>query len=142
MPVLVAPEFSLHEHLGPLNSLGFVKEARRNTKHLPGVVFDALMDFKIDPPAAGAIVISNLTLGVVPPTPSLPGTNHSSGALTSEMVAVTISELLGHAVGYAPEHNGDIVQVSVYAYLVLAFVIIPLYYLSLRIHLIFPCAYM
>ena len=59
--------------------------------------------------AAGALLIPNMAIGYVPPTPV------STEALvkpdrTSERTLLGVASMLGEPVGYAQEHGGDIVQ--------------------------------
>lgn len=58
---------------------------------------------------SGLLVISNLDLGSIPPTPQ--DLNDAEGSSNHCAVTVlAISRLLGHPVGYEPEFGGDLVQ--------------------------------
>jgi L-asparagine oxygenase len=58
---------------------------------------------------SGALLLSGAPIGHVPETPQSP-TFESCGDRTSEFTLLTVAALLGHAIGYRPEHGGDIVQ--------------------------------
>jgi L-asparagine oxygenase len=76
---------------------------------LPARVSEALAGFRLDAGPAGALMLRNLPTGTVPATPATPAAPTAKDH-TSELVLLTVAGLLGHAVGYRPEHGGEIVQ--------------------------------
>lgn len=83
----------------------FVRAAARFGRHLPPAIHDALVDFADQPPAAGAIVLSGVPTGVLPPTPPSPWVPIAKDR-TSEFVLLAIARRLGHPMGYAAESHG------------------------------------
>lgn len=57
----------------------------------------------------GALVVTDVPLGTVPDTPEGP-TDARGTSPVSERSLLDAAELLGEAVGYLPEHGGDVVQ--------------------------------
>ena len=58
---------------------------------------------------AGALLIRNVPIGALPPTPATP--SESTGKdLATELTLLTVARRLGEPVGYVPEHGGRIVQ--------------------------------
>lgn len=76
---------------------------------LPAAVHDALVDFADAPHDSGALLLRDMPVGAVPPTPLLP-TAPTGKDLTSELSLLTVARRLGQPVGYLPEHGGTIVQ--------------------------------
>lgn len=76
---------------------------------LPASVRAALNEFRSDPPHSGALLLRNLPIGELPATPPAPqaATNKDS---QTETILLSVAAALGFAVGYAPEHGGDLVQ--------------------------------
>ena len=98
VPVAVAP-FSSE----------FIRAAGHAGRTLDPVVHDALVDFADHPHESGALLVKGMPVGALPPTPPTPTTPTCKTA-TSEFTLLTVARLLGHPVGYEPEHGGDIVQ--------------------------------
>lgn len=69
----------------------------------------ALDQFRLDSGPPGALLLHDVPTGAVPATPPHP-TAPTVKDRTSELVMLTVAALLGHAVGYRPEHGGEIVQ--------------------------------
>jgi L-asparagine oxygenase len=93
----------------PINSGEFLREVAHAGRTLPAAVFDALVDFVDDAPAAGAMLIENMPLGDLPPTPEDPLLAEKADRV-SEFALLTVGRVLGRPVGYLPEHGGDVVQ--------------------------------
>jgi L-asparagine oxygenase len=87
----------------------FVRRAARAGRHVPSPLYDAIADFGIAPPRAGALLLRGVPIGDIPATPPTPTSAVDKDA-TSELVLLTVAHLLGHPVGYLPEHGGRIVQ--------------------------------
>ena len=69
----------------------------------------ALAAFIVEPGPAGAMVLRDVPVGVVPSTPATP-TSPTHKDLTSELVLLAVASRLGEPVGYRPEHGGSLVQ--------------------------------
>ena len=93
----------------PVGSSAFVGSAAKAGRMLSPQVHDALCELVDDGAPAGAMLIRNLPVGDVPPTPLSPVAVTGKDNV-SEFVLLTIARRLGQPVGYAPEHGGDIVQ--------------------------------
>jgi len=76
---------------------------------LPAAVDDALRDFAVAPGRSVALLIRDVPIGSLPPTPATPATPTDKD-LTTELAVLTIARRLGEPVGYVPEHGGRIVQ--------------------------------
>lgn len=87
----------------------FIRLAGRAGRTLPASVYTALVDFAERPHAAGALLLRHLPMGHVPATPPTP-TTPTSKDRTSEFTLLTIARMMGHPVGYLPEHGGDVIQ--------------------------------
>ena len=83
--------------------------AGRLTQSLPPAVYAALADFAERPHPAGALLVRNVGVGHIPATPPTP-TSPTGKDSTSEFALLTIARMMGHPVGYLPEHGGEIVQ--------------------------------
>lgn len=92
-----------------INSSAFLSAVAHAGRTLPAAVYDALVDFVDDAPASGALLIENMPLGDLPPTPEDPLLAHKSDKV-SEFALLTVGRVLGRPVGYLPEHGGDVVQ--------------------------------
>lgn len=92
-----------------INSAQFLREVAHAGRTLPPAVYDALVDFVDDVPAAGAMLIENMPLGDLPPTPEDPLLADKTDQI-SEFALLTVGRVLGRPVGYLPEHGGDVVQ--------------------------------
>jgi L-asparagine oxygenase len=93
----------------PIGSPDFLRAAGRAGRLLSPAVHDALLDLVDRGAPAGGLLIRNLPIGDVPPTPDSP-LAPSGKVHISELVLLTIARRLGQPVGYQPEHGGDIVQ--------------------------------
>ncbi len=78
-------------------------------RSLPFAVDDALLRFAVDPPRCGALLVRNVPLGDLPPTPPAPDARVDK-TLATELALLTVARRLGQPVGYVPEHGGRIVQ--------------------------------
>jgi hypothetical protein len=76
---------------------------------LPTDVDDALARFASTPDPSGALLIRDVPIGALPPTPATP-TTRTDKDLATELALLTIARRLGEPVGYVPEHGGRIVQ--------------------------------
>jgi hypothetical protein len=86
-----------------------LKNARRMSRQVPENVFDAVSEFAEQPHRSGALLLRGCPVGDVPLTPL--DTNTPDGKIpTSELTLLSVARMLGFAVGYAPEHGGDIIQ--------------------------------
>ena len=92
-----------------INSSEFLREVAHAGRTLPAEVYDALVDFVDDAPASGALLIENMPLGDLPPTPEDPLLADKADRV-SEFALLTVGRVLGRPVGYLPEHGGDVVQ--------------------------------
>jgi alpha-ketoglutarate-dependent taurine dioxygenase len=86
-----------------------VRAAGYARRRLPAGIHDALIDFVDQSPRSGYLLLRNIDIGVIPPTPSSP-TSSTSKDLHSEFVLLSIARCLGQPIGYFPEHNGSLVQ--------------------------------
>lgn len=94
---------------GPVDSATFVRAAGYARRQLPAAIHDALIDLADQSPRAGYLLLHDIDVGDIPPTPSSP-TELTSKDLQSEFVLLTIARCLGQPIGYSPEHNGSLVQ--------------------------------
>jgi L-asparagine oxygenase len=92
-----------------VGSLAFVRAAARAGRLLSEPVHDALCDFADQVGDAGALLVRDLPIGRVGPTPDSPQAAADKDHV-SELVLLTVARRLGQPVGYAPEHGGQIVQ--------------------------------
>ncbi len=86
-----------------------VHAAAVGARGLPADVDDALLRFAVAPPRAGALLIRNVPIGELPPTPPTPEAPVAKN-LATELALLTVARRLGQPVGYVPEHGGRIVQ--------------------------------
>jgi hypothetical protein len=93
----------------PINSPAFLQAVAHAGRTLPAAVYEALVDFVDDAPASGALLLENMALGDLPPTPEDPLLADKPDRI-SEFTLLTVGRLLGRPVGYLPEHGGDVVQ--------------------------------
>lgn len=93
----------------PINSGEFLRAVAHAGRTLPAALYDALVDFVDDGPASGAMLIENMPLGDLPPTPEDPLLADKADRI-SEFSLLTVGRMLGRPVGYLPEHGGDVVQ--------------------------------
>jgi L-asparagine oxygenase len=84
-------------------------EAQQRATQLPTPIDAALAGFAADPGPQGALVLHDLPVGEVPPTPESPTAPTGKDA-TSELTLLAVACRLGEPVGYEPEHGGDLVQ--------------------------------
>lgn len=99
----------IHAPTCPPSSEEFVTAAGHAGRCLPAAMYDALIDFADRPHRSGALVLRNLPVGDLPPTPRSPTADVDKDH-TSEFVLLAAARVLGQPVGYLPEHGGDIVQ--------------------------------
>lgn len=95
--------------MSPINSTDFLRAVAHAGRTLPAGVYDALVDFVDEAPASGAMLIKNMPLGDLPPTPEDPLLAAKTDRV-SEFALLTVGRVLGRPVGYLPEHGGDVVQ--------------------------------
>jgi L-asparagine oxygenase len=95
----------------PVAELGedLVHAAALGARDLPVEVDEALLRFTVSPPRAGAVLLRNVPIGDLPPTPEAPAAPIDKD-LATELVLLTVARRLGQPVGYVPEHGGRIVQ--------------------------------
>jgi alpha-ketoglutarate-dependent taurine dioxygenase len=96
----------------PLSTPGseaFVRAAGHAARLLPAQIHDALVDFADRPHRSGALLLTGMPVGHLPPTPSTPTTPAHKDHV-SEFSLLTVARRLGQPIGYEPEHGGDIVQ--------------------------------
>ncbi len=86
-----------------------VHEAAMRGRSLPIAVDDALARFASRSNRSGALLIRNVPIGALPPTPDAPG-EPTAKDLATELMLLTVARRLGEPVGYVPEHGGRIVQ--------------------------------
>ncbi len=86
-----------------------VHAAAAGARDLPAGVDEALVRFTVAPPRAGALLLRNVPVGELPPTPPAPEA-HVDKDLATELTLLTVARRLGQPVGYVPEHGGRIVQ--------------------------------
>jgi L-asparagine oxygenase len=86
-----------------------VHDAGIGSRRLPGDVDEALVRFATEPHRSGAMLIRNVPIGALPPTPPTPGAPVDKD-LRTELALLTVARRLGQPVGYVPEHGGRIVQ--------------------------------
>ncbi len=79
---------------------------------LPADVYRALADFRSDPPTSGALLLTGVPVGDLPPTPAHP-TDTVSKDLVSDVHLLAVANQLGQPVGYAHEHGGSLIQTIV-----------------------------
>lgn len=87
----------------------FVRAAGRAGRTLDSAIYEALVDFSDRPHPSGALLLKSMPVGDLPPTPPTP-TAPTTKDSTSEFTLLTVARVLGHPVGYLPEHGGNIVQ--------------------------------
>jgi hypothetical protein len=92
-----------------INSGDFLRAVAHAGRTLPAGVYDALVDFVDSAPPSGAMLIENMPLGDLPPTPEDPLLADKPDKV-SEFALLTVGRVLGRPVGYLPEHGGDVVQ--------------------------------
>lgn len=86
-----------------------VQAASRLSATLPAFVDAAVVDFADRPNRSGALLLTNVPVGPLPPTPATPN-EPTTKDLTTELTLLALARRLGQPVGYAPEHGGRIVQ--------------------------------
>ncbi len=86
-----------------------VHEAAMRGRILPIAVDEALARFASRSNRAGALLVRNIPIGTLPPTPAAPG-EPTDKDLATELALLTVARRLGEPVGYVPEHGGRIVQ--------------------------------
>lgn len=86
-----------------------VDAAALGGRTLPLELDDALLRFTSHSNVAGALLIRNVAIGELPPTPGSPSAPTTKD-LSTELTLLTVARRLGQPVGYVPEHGGRIVQ--------------------------------
>lgn len=86
-----------------------VNVAQSQVINLPAALRHQLTSFATTPPPAGCMLISGLPVGDLPATPAEP-TAQTDKSNATELRLLTLASVLGEAVGYQPEHGGDVVQ--------------------------------
>ncbi|MEZ5139977.1 MAG: TauD/TfdA family dioxygenase [Acidimicrobiales bacterium] len=95
---------------GLVDQEGFVAAAAAVGELVLGTRALAALDaFAADPGPSGSLLLSDLDVGEVPPTPATP-TDATAKDVRSELVLLAAARRLGEPVGYRPEHGGSIVQ--------------------------------
>ena len=105
---MIIPSYDRLEYM-MVDGIDFMRAAGHARRQLPAEVHNALVDFADQSPRDGFLLLRNVEIGDVPPTPSSPR-EASSKDLRSEFVLLTMARCLGQPVGYRPEHNGSLVQ--------------------------------
>jgi L-asparagine oxygenase len=86
-----------------------VRRAALGARDLPIEVDEALVRFASESHRSGALLIRNVPIGDLPPTPPSPDSPVAKD-LSTELVLLTVARRFGQPVGYVPEHGGRIVQ--------------------------------
>ncbi|HRE03697.1 MAG TPA: hypothetical protein PLV68_20545, partial [Ilumatobacteraceae bacterium] len=86
-----------------------IRLAAEHAADLPAGVVAQVEAFRRTPPPAGCLLLRGMPVGHLPPTPAHP-TDASGLSPATEITLLSVASLLGEAVGYLPEHNGDLVQ--------------------------------
>lgn len=94
---------------GPLSGPVMLTAVRRAVRDLPAHVVDRVAAFAEQPGDSGALLLRGCPVGQVPATPPSP-TSPTGKDRRSEHTLLSVARILGHPVGYRPEHGGDIVQ--------------------------------
>ena len=68
-----------------------------------------LLEFAARPSPAAALLVRNVPVGEIGATPSAPGERDEVWT-RPELLLLAAARLLGHPIGYAPEHGGRLVQ--------------------------------
>jgi len=68
-----------------------------------------LLEFAARPSPAGALLVRNVPIGEIGATPAFPGARDEEWT-RPELLLLAAARLLGHPIGYAPEHGGRLVQ--------------------------------
>lgn len=68
-----------------------------------------LLEFAARPSPAAALLVRGVPLGEIGPTPAYPGVRDEHWT-QPELLLLAAARLLGHPIGYAPEHGGRLVQ--------------------------------
>lgn len=68
-----------------------------------------LLEFAARPSPAAALLVRGVPIGEVGPTPPYPGAREDRWT-QPELLLLAAARLLGHPIGYAPEHGGRLVQ--------------------------------
>ncbi len=86
-----------------------VRQAALGARDLPLDVDDAIVRFASESHRSGALLLRNVPIGELPPTPATPESPVDKD-LATELALLTVARRLGQPVGYVPEHGGRIVQ--------------------------------
>jgi alpha-ketoglutarate-dependent taurine dioxygenase len=87
----------------------FIDDAALAARTLPIDVDAAIVRFARRPNRSGALLLRNVEIGALPPTPEAPDAHYDKD-LATELALLTVARRLGHPVGYLPEHGGRVVQ--------------------------------
>lgn len=86
-----------------------VRFATDQSARLPSGIRDRVAQFRADAHPSGCLLLRCLPIGKLPRTPSAP-TEPTNKSNATELLLLSVAALLGDAVGYQPEHGGDVVQ--------------------------------
>ena len=75
----------------------------------PTSIDDRVTAFRRSPGPSGVLILRDVAIGFVPPTPRTPTTPTAKDDV-SELSLLAVAGLLGEPVGYLPEHGGVLVQ--------------------------------
>jgi alpha-ketoglutarate-dependent taurine dioxygenase len=92
-----------------LDDESLIDLAAAAARTMPESLDDALIRFASRPSRSGALLLRNVAVGTLPPTPATPTTPVAKD-LTTEATLLAVARRLGQPVGYLPEHGGRIVQ--------------------------------
>jgi L-asparagine oxygenase len=105
VPHVVAQWPDLAPHIPRDESADFVRAAGYFGRLLPAEVHDALVDFADAPPSVGAVRLSGVPVGLVPPTPPRPDAAVAKDRI-SEFALLAIGRRLGQPMGWREESGG------------------------------------
>jgi hypothetical protein len=101
--------WALGELPGGLGSVEQLVAAAKLGRRIPEAAYDALVEFRVNPPSSGALLVRGVDVGEIGPTPETP-LSPAEKDRVSEAALLACGSVLGHIVGYAPELGGRVVQ--------------------------------